>query len=156
MQTAMTEVYWVQAREFVKKATTDPRSPPWYELRLDSGEELWAWAAYFQRRFGCMPAGLKGLDDRKIQVFLVPCQWPEWFDPDYRPPEKLSAWPVADHVPVVTDASRARVQRMLDVIHMGQGKYTTRATEPKGWEPPSDDDLRRHYGRKDDGSSSAA
>lgn len=126
--------------------TKDPRNPPWYELRIDGGQELCAWAAYFQHRFGRQPFGMQVLADRGVSVFLVPCQWPEWFDTDYQPPATLPRWPKPEQFHPVTPEARIRVQRMLDAIPRPKSfKDEREERRASVFKTPTDDDLRRLY-----------
>lgn len=105
------------------KNTTDPAKPAWFDVRLGD-EQLKAWANYFQAHLHFLPYGLKLLADKKITLFLVPCEWPEWFDPAYAPPQKLPAWPAREFFAPPTIEQRERVGAML-----GQFMVTRRMAE---------------------------
>jgi hypothetical protein len=127
--------YWSKARLFVKNGTTDPKNPPWVELRI--GDALLpVWVAYFRWRLGNLPAGLRMLETGKCSSFLVPCERPEWFDVEYpSPPEEyIPAWPVS-HRTDLSDASAARVARLASSMRVDpvredrRDSYARRARE---------------------------
>ena len=74
------EQYWKEATAFVRKISDDPKNPSWFDLTREMPTRLEAWENYFTRRLGFIPAGLEMLKASKISVFLVPQEWPEWFD----------------------------------------------------------------------------
>lgn len=74
------EKYWSEATAFVKKMTTDPRSPAWFSVTREMPKHLEAWERYYETRLGFLPRGLEMLKAFKIGEFLVPMEWPEWFD----------------------------------------------------------------------------
>lgn len=63
--------------------------PPanWFEIRRGT-DEFASWKSYFSHQ-GWMPWGLKMLMIGKLEMIILPTQWPEWFDSDYamRPAE---------------------------------------------------------------------
>jgi hypothetical protein len=77
------EEYWREAKAFVKTRTKDPKDPPWFAFDHESNAR-WQWEQYFAWR-GVMPIGLDYQRTGKIDEFLVPCESPEEFDPNYRP-----------------------------------------------------------------------
>lgn len=78
--------YWSDARKYVKIRTNDPENPPWFSVAWED-EARWKWELYFAWRLGFMPAGMGYLRQGTIPNFLVPCERPEDFDPDYKPKE---------------------------------------------------------------------
>lgn len=75
-----TEKYWTEATAFVRKVSPDAKNPAWFSVARDMLTHLEAWEKYFMGRLGFLPAGLEMLKEHKIEVFLVPAEWPEWFD----------------------------------------------------------------------------
>jgi hypothetical protein len=78
------EEYWREAKAFVKTRTKDPKDQPWFAF-VKGSEARRRWELYFKWRLGCLPVGLKYQDQNQINEFLVPCEWPQEFDPDYQP-----------------------------------------------------------------------
>lgn len=76
--------YWRDAKRYVKAHTDDPRDPPWFAFE-DGSKARWKWEMYFAERLGFMPVGLDYQRMGKIHEFLVPCELPEEFDPNYKP-----------------------------------------------------------------------
>lgn len=104
------KAYWDKANLFVKNGTTDPKNPPWFELSLGD-PALWIWADYFLRKRRWMPWGMRMLEQRKISIFMVPCERPEWFDVEYVPPANVAEWPRKEPEP--SDEARLRVSQMV-------------------------------------------
>lgn len=69
--------YWRRAQDFVIKNQND-----WVEIRPKT-TEFDSWREYFEHYLKFEPYGLKQIRRGLLSVFLVPAQWPEWFDPDY-------------------------------------------------------------------------
>lgn len=95
--------------------TTDQKNPPWFVLRLGHAA-LPSWADYFQRMLGSMPAGMRMLENHKINEFLVPCEQPEWFDVGYAPPRYIPHWPTNRMEEERTPERKERVRRMMAEI----------------------------------------
>lgn len=112
--------------------------------------ELSAWAAYFQAKHQLLPAWFLYLERRQVEAVLVPCQWPEWFDSEYRPPQHVPRWPPPDTTEIPTDESRRRIdlhmQDLRRAIGLGKGKYDPNS-QPVEPPPPiiSDEELLRLY-----------
>lgn len=74
---AKLEEYWKQATAFAAK------NSGWFVIDRDMGEHLHAWQRYFNHRLPVSPVGMGWLRAGKINTFLTPCEWPEWFDPSW-------------------------------------------------------------------------
>ena len=81
------EKYWADANAFVKKnSLDDPKNPSWFEITREMPERIDDWKAYFRWRLGYVTHGLTLLEDKKINVFFVPTERPEWFDGKWQKP----------------------------------------------------------------------
>lgn len=67
------QAYWRKAQEYVTKMGTG-----WFAIRPGT-DEFDSWVEYFRKQ-RWKPWGLKQLEHNRIEIFLVPAQWPEWFE----------------------------------------------------------------------------
>ena len=74
------EAYWKEATDFVKRMSDDPKNPAWVAVSREMPEQIEAWKKYFRWRLGYVTRGLSMLEENKIETFLVPTEWPQWFD----------------------------------------------------------------------------
>ena len=74
------EMYWNEAKDFVRRNSSDQKNPSWFVIDRTMDKHIDAWEDYFKWRIGFVTAGLTYLTSFKIDTFLVPCEWPEWFD----------------------------------------------------------------------------
>lgn len=76
--------YWQQATNFVRLASDSGKATNWFAITLEMPQQIDAWRDYFKWRIGFAAVGLDMLSAQRIECFLVPTEWPEWFDTQYK------------------------------------------------------------------------
>lgn len=64
----------------MRRVSDNPKEPSWFAVTREQQQQLEAWSNYSQWRLGFELRGIGLLREFKIESFLVPCEWPEWFD----------------------------------------------------------------------------
>ena len=71
--------YWRKAQEFVRTNQTE-----WIPISLGM-LEYEEWTKYFRAK-NWRPFGIRMVEQGRCTVFLVPAQWPQWFENTPPPP----------------------------------------------------------------------
>jgi len=101
--------------EKLKRGKPPTYSPPLRVIKQDSPE--WrGWAAYFRTVYGEEPVAMKMVRAGRAPSMTMPTQWPEHFDIDYVPPDRLPADREPDKRPDPSPAERARVAAGFDAL----------------------------------------
>jgi hypothetical protein len=101
--------------ERLKQGKSKDYSPTLHVSKPAMPEWL-AWAAYFRTVYGSEPVAMKMVRAGRAPSITMPTQWPELFDMDYVPPDRLPADRDPDKRQDPSPAERARVAAGFDAL----------------------------------------
>jgi hypothetical protein len=150
IRTAM--LFFRRSKVFVQRTNPSGKLPTIKFDRLNPSQEWQEWREYFARHVGQVPVVMQKMIDNapdRSEEMTVPAKFPQHFDETFKPDPQ---WKPAPPRLVTAKEHRATLKQMQTRYGPNYGiTQTPRGRPPvKPWKPPTDDDLRRQYGRRHD------